>query len=229
VGGAALVGVLLLFIGIRMMPDRNPPLPVIGTVPDFSLVSSERETIERNDLLGHPWVVDLMFTSCAGVCPRMTTEMARLESGAGDIPEAKFVSISVDPERDTPEVLAAYAKKLGVGSERWFFLTGSQEEVHALASAGLYLPTEQGDPDQGQERGDGRDERGLATEARHGREVQPVEVGRRGRITPAEQRQQRSQRGGAKPGLPQVESRGDVGLARDLVGDQGRPTAGAGR
>lgn len=151
VGGAALVGVLLLFIGIRMMPDRNPPLPVIGTVPDFSLVSSERETIERNDLLGHPWVVDLMFTSCAGVCPRMTTEMARLESGAGDIPEAKFVSISVDPERDTPEVLAAYAKKLGVGSERWFFLTGSQEEVHALASAGLYLPTEQGDPDQGQE------------------------------------------------------------------------------
>lgn len=149
--GAAVVGVLLLFIGIRMMPDRNPPLPVIGTVPDFSLVSSDGATIQREDLLGNPWVVDLMFTSCAGVCPRMTTEMARLESAAGDIPETKFVSITVDPERDTPEVLAAYANKLEVGSERWFFLTGEREQIYELASAGLYLPTQQGDPDQGQE------------------------------------------------------------------------------
>lgn len=149
--GAAVVGVLLLFVGIRMMPERNPPLPVVGTVPDFALVSSKGDEVVRADLLGHPWVVDLMFTSCAGVCPRMTTEMARLEEGAGDIPDTRFVSISVDPERDTPEVLAAYAEKLGVGSDRWFFLTGDREQIYELASAGLYLPAQEGDESQGQE------------------------------------------------------------------------------
>lgn len=150
-GGAAALAILLLFLGLRTIPERNPPLPVIGTVPDFELVSARGDAISREDLLGSPWVVDLMFTSCAGVCPRMTTEMARLEEGARDLPEAKFVSISVDPETDTPEVLAAYAAKLGVGSDRWFFLTGEPEAVYELAASGLYLPAQEGDPEQGQE------------------------------------------------------------------------------
>ncbi len=149
--GAAVAGVLLLFLGIRSMPDRNPPLPVITTLPDFALLSSTGETVGRDDLLGHPWVADLMFTSCAGVCPRMTTEMSRLEESAGDIPNTKFVSISVDPERDTPEVLAAYAKKLDVVRDRWFFLTGDRAAIYELASSGLLLPAQEGDPDQGQD------------------------------------------------------------------------------
>ncbi|MDG2306464.1 MAG: SCO family protein [Candidatus Binatia bacterium] len=149
--GAALAGLLLLFLGLQAMPDRNPALPVIATVPDFTLVSSQGEPFGRRDLLGHPWIADLMFTSCAGVCPRMTTEMARIEEGAHDLPNARFISISVDPERDTPEVLAAYAKKLDVERDRWFFLTGDRDAVYELASSGLLLPAQEGDVDQGQE------------------------------------------------------------------------------
>ena len=150
-GGAAVLAVVLLFIGLRMLPERNPPLPVVNQIPDFELVSSTGETVRRADLLGGPWVVDLMFTSCAGVCPRMTTEMARLEEGAHDLPEAKFVSISVDPETDTPDVLAAYAEKLGVSLDRWYFLTGERDQVYELAAAGLYLPAQEGDTSAGQE------------------------------------------------------------------------------
>lgn len=150
-GGAAVLGVLLLFVGIQTMPERNPPLPVVGVVPDFALVSSKGAAVQRSDLIGHPWIVDLMFTSCAGVCPRMTTEMARLEEGTTDLPNARFVSISVDPERDTPETLAAYAEKLGVGSDRWYFLTGERDQIYELASAGFYLPAQEGDESLGQE------------------------------------------------------------------------------
>lgn len=150
-GGAAVAGIVLLFVGLRALPDRSPPLPVIGELPDFSLVSSHGRPVSRADLLGHPWIADLMFTSCAGVCPRMTTEMARLEEATRDRPDARFVSISVDPERDTPEVLAAYARKLDVVRDRWLFLTGERDDIYELASAGLYLPAQEGNPDRGEE------------------------------------------------------------------------------
>lgn len=149
--GAAVAGVLLFFVGLRAVPDREPPLPVLATVPDFSLVSAQGETVRREDLLGAPWVVDLMFTSCAGICPRMTSEMARLEERSRDLPNTKFVSISVDPERDTPEVLTAYVKKLDVERDRWLFLTGERDDIYSLARHGFLLPAVEGNPEAGED------------------------------------------------------------------------------
>jgi len=151
VAGAVAAGLVLFFVGLRSLPSRQAPLPVLATVPDFTLTSSAGRPIRRGDLLGQPWIADLMFTRCAGVCPRLTSEMARLEEGSRDRPGTKFVSISVDPETDTPDVLAAYAKKLDVERDRWFFLTGEREAVYELVRAGLLLPAEEGDPQRGED------------------------------------------------------------------------------
>jgi len=146
-----LAGGVIFLVGLRAMPDRDPPLPVFASVPEFRLISSAGEVVERRDLLGHPWVVNLMFTSCAGICPRMTSEMARLEEGTRDLPETRFVSITVDPERDTPEVLAAYAGKRHVERDRWLFLTGERKAIYQLASQGFLLSAQEGDPRRGED------------------------------------------------------------------------------
>lgn len=149
--GAALAGLVLFTAGLRAMPSRERPLPVIATVPEFTLISDRDLPVSRKDLLGAPWVVDLMFTSCAGICPRMTAELSRVEKASRDVPEVRFVSISVDPDRDTPEALAAYREKMGIETDRWYFLTGTQDEIFELASSGLLLPAKEGDPSIGQE------------------------------------------------------------------------------
>lgn len=149
--GAAAGGIVLFVLGLRMLPERARPLPVLSTVPEFSLISSKGEKVTRDVLLGHPWIVDLIFTSCAGICPRMTSEMARLEEASRDLPDTRFLSITVDPERDTPETLAAYAEKAGARRDRWLFLTGEPAEIRRLAQRGFLLPTAQGDPERGEE------------------------------------------------------------------------------
>ena len=66
-------GLLVLAIGINALPTREPELPVLATVPPFELTEASGKNVTREDLAGAPWVGDLIFTSCAGVCPRMTT------------------------------------------------------------------------------------------------------------------------------------------------------------
>lgn len=144
-------GLLVLAIGINALPTREPELPVLATIPEFELTDASGKTISRKDLAGAPWVGDLIFTSCAGVCPRMTTEMGRLEQESRDVGRARFVSISVDPETDTPAVLEEYAEKAGANRERWYFLTGERDEIYSLAKEGFLLPAEEGDPAQGDE------------------------------------------------------------------------------
>lgn len=84
-------------------------------------------------LNGKVWVVDFMFTNCPGPCPRMTSQMRQVQKGTADLPDVRFVSISIDPKRDTPEALAAYAAKFKADTSRWTFLTGPQPQVHQLS------------------------------------------------------------------------------------------------
>ena len=126
----------LLLVAAACAPPA-PPRPPLGQVPDFRLLERSGQAVTRGDLLGRPWVADFIFTSCAGVCPAMTARMARLrrEAPAGQV---RFVSFTVDPARDTPEVLARYAAKAGAGPD-WLFVTGPQKDLHALATAGFKL------------------------------------------------------------------------------------------
>ena len=85
------------------------PLPDLGTVPGFSLVTGSGATLGAEDLAGSPWVANFIFTTCAGVCPIMSSEMAKLQRELPEDSPLRLISISVDPGHDTPEVLQEYA------------------------------------------------------------------------------------------------------------------------
>jgi cytochrome oxidase Cu insertion factor (SCO1/SenC/PrrC family) len=111
-------------------------LPVLGAVPDFALTDRDGRPVTRSDLAGAPWVADLVFTRCTLACPAMSQRMRRLDR---DLPEGvRLVSVTVDPDHDTPARLAAYAAALAA-SGRWLFLTGDREAIRHLAREGFKL------------------------------------------------------------------------------------------
>lgn len=96
-------------------------------LPEFSLTDSTGSAVTRADFLGRSWVVDFIYTDCPAQCPMMTTKMSALQktlpAGVG------FVSISVNPEKDSPAILASYAERYGADPARWRFLTGRKTEI----------------------------------------------------------------------------------------------------
>ncbi len=146
----ALVAVAALLLGgltllVRRAPTggpvvETPELPVIGAVPQFTLIDEEGKTITRDSLLGHPWLCDFIFTRCAGTCPIMTSALYQVEHEVDSAARVNFVSISVDPEHDLPDTLRAYADNNGLPRRRWHFLTGEKSDIYALASQGFKLP-----------------------------------------------------------------------------------------
>lgn len=109
-------------------------LPVLGQVGDFELTAATGKPFRADSMAGKVWVADFIFTSCAGICPIMTGEMAKLHRAFDGEDRVEFVSISVDPETDTPEVLAEYGERYGADLERWHFLTGAVEDIHAVST-----------------------------------------------------------------------------------------------
>jgi protein SCO1 len=116
----------------------RPELPVLGTLPDFRLVAEDGEAFGAAELKGAPWAADFVYTSCPGPCPALSARMAALQAR---LPASvRLVSVTVDPERDRPEVLRAYARRLGAEAGRWRFLTGKRDAVRRLISEGFKLP-----------------------------------------------------------------------------------------
>ena len=116
-----------------------PALETLGTLPAFDLIERRQVPLRLDDLRGKVWVADFMYTSCVEVCPLQSAEMARLQAAFAAHPDLRLVSISVDPERDTPAVLSAYAEQFQADSERWLFATGEPGAVARLAQEGFRL------------------------------------------------------------------------------------------
>ncbi|MCC6858909.1 MAG: SCO family protein [Bryobacterales bacterium] len=110
--------------------SRPEPLPVYGQVPEFELTAETGEPFSSRTLAGKPWVADFIFTSCSGPCPRMSYLMSQIQRS---VPGARLVSFTVDPEGDTPPVLASYARRYRAEPGRWTFLTGDRELLHKLS------------------------------------------------------------------------------------------------
>jgi protein SCO1/2 len=110
-------------------------LPAIGAAPDFALTSQDGKEVRLDDLRGKVVAVAFIYTSCPDVCPMLTDKMARVQDalGAEFGTEVAFVSITVDPERDTPAVLKEYAEALGANLAGWSFLTGAPAAVLEVA------------------------------------------------------------------------------------------------
>ena len=115
----------------------DPPLDVLGQVPDFTLTNQFGQRLSLANLLGQVWVADVIFTRCPMSCERMTQRMHALENDVSSRLPVKFVSITADPGFDSPEVLKAYAERHKVDESRWHFLTGIKRDVYALSVGGL--------------------------------------------------------------------------------------------
>jgi len=138
VKAAFLPPALVLAATAGLWATQPPPTEGLGKVPPFTLTDQHGRPLSRADLDGHPWVADFIFTSCGGQCPVLTDAMKELDSRLKRS-DARLVSISVDPEHDTPAVLAEYARVKGA-SERWAFLTGEHAVISSLVFDGFHLP-----------------------------------------------------------------------------------------
>ena len=113
-------------------------MPPIGEIPAFRFTTQEGKSLTKEDLIGKVWVADFVFTRCNGPCPVMTSRMAELAKGLAKAKDVRVVSISVDPEHDTPAVLADYASRMDADPSRWIFLTGPKPEIDAFARKGMF-------------------------------------------------------------------------------------------
>ena len=142
------MGVLLL----RQRPAAD--LPMLGELPAFSLVAEDGKAFGKDDLLGRVWIADFVFTSCSDACPRLQAKMKKLQDRLIPLEQGgniSLLSISVDPERDTPEKLKQYARIFGARPGLWRSLTGDQKEVERTVVRGFHtamakVPAEGADP-----------------------------------------------------------------------------------
>jgi len=119
---------------------KPEPLAVMGEVPEFQLISDTAQPFDSHQLDGHVWVADFIYTNCDGPCPMMSTHMRQLQDQtAAEYPDVRFVSITVDPARDTPAALAEYARRYKRDPNRWFFLTGDAAALNAVSLQGFKL------------------------------------------------------------------------------------------
>jgi len=105
--------------------------------PPFSLTERSGKTITNHDLEGKIYVDDFIFTTCPGPCPIISANMAKLQQKLAGDSNVQLVSFTVDPQDDTPAVLAAYANHLGADPQKWSFLTGPKEQVYDLIQNGF--------------------------------------------------------------------------------------------
>ena len=135
----AFVPALAMLVCLTLVQAHYAPheqrLPTIGPAPDFALTSQAGAPVTLRDLRGRVVAVAFIYTSCPDVCPLLTAKMARVqdELGADFGPKVAFVSITVDPENDTPETLRAYAEAHGADLAGWSFLTGTPAIVREVA------------------------------------------------------------------------------------------------
>ncbi len=136
-----LFSITCLFIWTKIHSAKNS-LPIYGQVPDFSLIDQNGQSVHRESLQGQIWIADFIFTRCGGQCPFMNEKMKDIRK---ELPsKIKSVSISVDPEHDTPDVLNQYVQKQGINTNDWLFLTGDKDSIFRLSRKGFHLGVEEG-------------------------------------------------------------------------------------
>ncbi len=141
---------LLIFALLTLSAcKRAPELQRFGQVPPFELVSQTGQKTTLADLKGHVWVADAIFTNCQGPCPMMTSKMRGVAKEVESLADVRIVSLTVDPEHDSPEVLTAYAKEFQAKPAQWLFLTGAKEVLNQVSQDGLHLSKVDGSLEHG--------------------------------------------------------------------------------
>jgi len=159
---------LLLLLWLRHIEVaalRQRTVSSYGTVPAFQLVNQNGQPFGSAQLSGKIWVADFIYTTCPGPCPMISSRMSELQKPL-EKSDVHLISFSVDPEKDTPQVLRGYAEKLQADPARWDFLTGPKSAIYNLSHDSFKLAVS-----------DGSDERGIPVHS-----TRMVLVDRRGQI-----------------------------------------------
>ncbi|MAW60870.1 MAG: hypothetical protein CMJ94_08555 [Planctomycetes bacterium] len=125
---AASFGVLLG--ACQRTPDGLQDMPAVEA---FALTSSEGAAFTEADLDGEVWIVNFFFTRCPTICPRLMESVSEVHQRWQGEARVRFLSITVDGDFDTPEVLRAYREELGLPSKNWVLATGSRDKVRELS------------------------------------------------------------------------------------------------
>lgn len=140
---AAVVLMATLAFGVVQQADRSrDQIPDYGPVPEFTFTERFGQQFGLADMRGKINVVDFIFTGCNGACPTMCAEMRELYDLYAHSDIVQFVSIDVDPENDTPEVMREFLADYGVTDNRWNFLRAPIEDVQALAESGFHVSSD---------------------------------------------------------------------------------------
>ncbi|MFV5688697.1 SCO family protein [Flavobacterium sp. ZT3R25] len=119
--------------------NDDDKLVKIGPAPKFELVNQDNKKISNETYKGKVYVLEFFFTTCPSICPKMNLSMLAIEKTFFGNPNFGIVSITIDPAHDTPAVLKAHAKLLGVKSSNWNFLTGEKDYIFNIANKGFNL------------------------------------------------------------------------------------------
>jgi protein SCO1 len=142
---------LLLLLWLRhieVVALRQRTVSSYGTVPSFQLVNQNAQPFGSAQLAGKIWIADFIYTTCPGPCPMISSRMSELQKPL-EKTDVRLVSFSVDPEKDTPQVLRGYAEKLQADPARWDFLTGPKSAIYKLSHDGFKLAVSDGSDEQG--------------------------------------------------------------------------------
>ncbi len=139
----AITFVILIF-GIYAVPKivknfTGNQLLQFEKVPAFEFTDQNNKLVSNSNFEDKVYVVEFFFTSCPTICPRMNENMVKIQNEFYGNPSFAIASVSIDPERDSPEVLKAYAKEKGATLKNWYFLTGDKDDVYTFSNDGFRL------------------------------------------------------------------------------------------
>src|SRR5256885_11361913 len=132
------LALLLWLRQLEVSALRQRTVSSYGAVPEFVLVNQEGQNFGCRELRGKSWVADFIYTTCPGPCPMISSRMSELQKPF-EKTDVHLVSFTVDPAKDTPQVLRGYAEKLQAEPGRWDFLTGPQSTIYNLSRDGFKL------------------------------------------------------------------------------------------
>ena len=142
---AAVIGLIIMsmsVIQIANAPEAKLLEPYL-TLPDFELTDQFGKPFTKADLKGKLTVAEFIFTRCPSACPVMSRRTAELYELYKNAPNVQFISITVDPDYDTEEVLQRYATMHGVTDSRWKFLRHPNlQTIATLCEKGFYMAAE---------------------------------------------------------------------------------------
>jgi cytochrome oxidase Cu insertion factor (SCO1/SenC/PrrC family) len=142
------MGLLLWLRQLEVNALRQRSVSSYGTVPFFQLVNQGGQPFGSAQLAGKIWIAVVIYTTCPGPCPMISSRMSELQKPL-EKTDVHLVSFSVDPEKDTPEVLRGYAERLQAEPGRWDFLTGPKSAIYRLSHDGFKLAVSDGSDAQG--------------------------------------------------------------------------------